>query len=169
MDSVFYFFQIIMNKLAFFTPRSNNKAIKNARPEKKNTGSFINNITGRVSNIRVSNSTYGLSDIQMKDYTFRIGNTPIEYRSKGSLNIENGDNIKVSGSLSKGLLKALAVKNLSTGVSTFCSFNLFFETLFFGVSALWLLKTNFILFPALIPAYIFGKRIIKRVLSYKRI
>ncbi|MBA6350412.1 MULTISPECIES: hypothetical protein [unclassified Colwellia] len=170
MDSFFYYLELITIKLLPYKRKAKPQNVTNKKNKK--VDGFINTLNGRVSSIRVSNSTFGLSDMQLKDYTFRIDGTPVEYRSKGSLHIENGDEIKAIGNLSKGLLKAYAVKNLNTGVSKSCFFVGFFELVFFTVSVYWcaLLAPTIILVPLpLIPAYIFGKRILKRTLSTIRI
>lgn len=85
-------------------------------------------VSGVVSNVREATHTEGrigqhamgggvtgkVSSRQV--YSFRVDNRPVTYESKEMISISDGDCLTCAGPLSGGVIKAMKVRNDSTGV-----------------------------------------------------
>lgn len=85
-------------------------------------------VTGRVSNVREATHTEGrigqhaiggtvTGKVSSKQvYSFRVDSRPVTYESKGMLSLSDGDYVTCAGPLGGGVIKAMKVRNDSTGV-----------------------------------------------------
>lgn len=85
-------------------------------------------VTGTVSNLREATHTEGrigqhavggtvtgkFSSKQM--YSFRVDNRPVTFESKDMLSLSDGDHVACAGPLAGGVIKAMKVRNDSTGI-----------------------------------------------------
>lgn len=85
-------------------------------------------VTGTVSNLREATHTEGrigqhavggtvtgkLSSKQV--YSFRVDSRPVTFESKDMLSLSDGDHVACAGPLSGGVIKAMKVRNDSTGI-----------------------------------------------------
>jgi len=86
----------------------------------------IKALSGEIKNLAESTHTSGTTGnnavaqghIKSKQvYSFRIGNNPVVFESKSLVGISDGDSIICAGSEENGVLKALKIKNETTGVT----------------------------------------------------
>lgn len=85
-------------------------------------------VSGTVSNVREATHTEGrigqhamgggvTGKVSSKQvYSFRVDSRPVTYESKEMLSISDGDYVTCAGPLSGGVIKAMKVRNDSTGV-----------------------------------------------------
>lgn len=85
-------------------------------------------VSGTVSNVREATHTEGhigqhalgggvTGKVRSKQvYSFRVDSRPVTYESKEMLSISDGDYVTCAGPLSGGVIKAMKVRNDSTGV-----------------------------------------------------
>lgn len=88
----------------------------------------VTTVSGTVSSLREATHTEGhigqhavggtiTGKVRSKQvYSFRVGNRPVTYESKEMLSISDGDCVTCAGPLSGGVIKAMKIRNDSTGV-----------------------------------------------------
>ncbi len=88
----------------------------------------INIVTGTVSNLREATHTEGrigqhavggtiTGKVSSKQvYSFRVDSRPVSYESKQMLSISDGDCVTCAGPVGGGVIKAMKVRNDSTGI-----------------------------------------------------
>lgn len=88
----------------------------------------ISIVTGTVSNLREATHTEGhigqhavggtvTGKVSSKQvYSFRVDSRPVSYESKQMLSISDGDYVTCAGPVGGGVIKAMKVRNDSTGV-----------------------------------------------------
>jgi hypothetical protein len=98
------------------------------RQDNKGTEMGVNVVTGTVSNLREATHTEGrigqhavggtvTGKVSSKQvYSFRVDNRPVTYESKEMLSLSDGDHVACAGPLGGGVIKAMKVRNDSTGV-----------------------------------------------------
>lgn len=85
-------------------------------------------VTGTVSNVREATHTEGrigqhavggtvTGKVSSKQvYSFRVDNRPVTFESKEMISISDGDHVSCAGPFGGGVIKAMKVRNDSTGV-----------------------------------------------------
>lgn len=85
-------------------------------------------VTGTVNNLREATHTEGrigqhavggtiTGKVSSKQvYSFRVDSRPVNYESKEMLSISDGDHVTCAGPVGGGVIKAMKVRNDSTGV-----------------------------------------------------
>jgi len=88
----------------------------------------ISVVIGQVSNLREATHTEGhigqhaiggtiTGKVRSKQvYSFRVDNRPVSYESKEILSISDGDYVTCAGPVGGGVIKAMKVRNDSTGI-----------------------------------------------------
>ncbi len=143
---------------------------------------MIDSVTGTIRDIRVSNSTYGVSDIQLTNYVFTVDGISVKYVSKGAVNLNNDDSVTIVGQRTGSAFKGLAIKNHSN-ISTIFSWFLGLADLFIlCLAVMWAVVAVPLMFHlefsipltilgggAAIATIVFGYRFLSKALCFNKI